>query len=133
MSTFDAPSRESCIAKRERTSTPLQALVLMNDPQFIEAARVYAENLSLAHAAPADRVKVAYTSLLTREPSSRELELLLAFYEQQVAIYQSQPETAAELLKIGEKPASGKVSPAQHAALTQVILLLFSHDDGVSR
>ncbi len=133
MSTFDAPSRESCIAKRERTSTPLQALVLMNDPQFIEAARVYAENLSLAHAAPADQVKVAYTALLTREPGSRELELLLAFYEQQVVTYQSQPETTAELLKIGEKPVSGKVSPAQHAALTQVILLLFSHDDAVSR
>ncbi|MBA4030420.1 MAG: hypothetical protein C0478_05950 [Planctomyces sp.] len=133
MSTFDAPSRESCVAKRERTSTPLQALVLLNDPQFVEAAKVYAEKLILAHPSPQARIQEAFTTLLTRSPSAKELELLESLLSQQTTDYQSHPAAAAELLKVGEKPPTGHAPPEQHAALTQTILLLFSHDDCVSR
>jgi hypothetical protein len=128
MTAFDAVSREVCVARRQRTNTPLQALILMNDPQFVEAARVLAERtLKEAGAAPADRIRYAFRRLATRDPDAGEMKLLLAMYERQRALFAAEPAGAEKLLKIGECKPDPALPPAEVAAatlLTQTIMNL---------
>src|SRR5690606_15485205 len=102
MLAFDATTREVCTAKREVTSTPLQALVLLNDPQFLEAARVLAEQLVAAH--PADvpaRIRDAFLHLAGREPDSVERDILRRLFDEQRAVFESDPEAASRYVQIG--------------------------------
>ena len=81
MIAFDAPNRSVCVVKREKTNTPLQALVLLNDPQFVEAARVLAQRLQHAHRDRAeDQIRRAFRLVCGRSPNNQELELLLTQY-----------------------------------------------------
>lgn len=134
MLTFDAGSREVCAVRRERTATPLQALVLWNDPQFVEAARVLAERL--LHDQPesaAMRQQSAFRLLTSRVPSDKEQEILSRLYQEQCVVYQAQPEDALALISIGEAPRDGNLNAAEHAALTALVLTLLSHDECVTR
>src|SRR6185295_13467472 len=86
MQTFDAPDREVCTAQRERTNTPLQALVTLNDPTYVESARILAEKmLTQGGATPEARVKYAFRLATARVPSEREISLLLDLFEHQRA------------------------------------------------
>jgi hypothetical protein len=121
MLTFDAVSREVCTAKRESTSTPLQALVLLNDPQFVEAARVLAQQLWKA--APDDaalRVKMAFRLATGRRPEPREQQILERAYEEQLALFGENPEAARKYLETGEAPVLEDV-PADELAATAVL------------
>jgi hypothetical protein len=81
MNTFDAPSRSTCIVQRQQTSTPLQALVLFNDPQFVEAARVIAHRAFNKYPLLKDRLRYTYRLLTARTPEESELAILTELYE----------------------------------------------------
>ncbi|MBN8248496.1 MAG: DUF1553 domain-containing protein, partial [Verrucomicrobia bacterium] len=108
LATFDAPNREVCTFARQRTQTPLQSLVLMNDPGFVEAARGLAQRVFREE--PSDlerRLLRAFRHTLGRRPAAGELEVLHGTYERQLARYREDPAAADALLKTGESPVPG--------------------------
>ena len=128
MTAFDSAGREVCVARRQSTSTPLQALVLLNDPTFVEAARVLGEKtLKEAGKADAERVRFMFRSLATREPSPEEARVLGEFYASQRKAFQSAPAEAAKLLAVGERKPDASLPSTEVAAaamLAQAILNL---------
>jgi hypothetical protein len=118
---FDAPTREVCTARRETTTTPLQALVLLNDPQFIEAARVMAEHLVRDCGQDTGQCIARGFRLVTgRLPKLHEQELFRQLYEEQLKHFESDPNATEQYLKIGEQPLD-KSLPAQQLAATAVL------------
>ncbi|MEN9678390.1 MAG: hypothetical protein RIS76_4286 [Verrucomicrobiota bacterium] len=134
MLSFDAGSREVCTANREITATPLQSLVLMNDPQFIEAARVLAEQLWKEPAVSLDeRLIGGFRAVTGRLPASEEKQILRRLYDEQWRYFSDQPAAAAQLLKTGERPADATLSATQVAATTLVVSTLMNHDEFVMK
>jgi hypothetical protein len=134
MLTFDATSREVCTAKRESTSTPLQALVLMNDPQFVEAARVLAQRLWLA--APDDaalRAEMAFRLATGRHPEPRERAILEQLYQEQLELFRDRPEEARKYVQTGAAPALPGVPEEQLAAATVLASTLMNLDEFVMK
>ncbi|MCU1292944.1 MAG: Protein of unknown function (DUF1553)/Protein of unknown function (DUF1549)/Planctomycete [Bryobacterales bacterium] len=130
MDIFNAPSREVCIVRRERTNTPLQALVTMNDPQFVEAARVLAQNALLDSRGDFDR-QVDYISnrLLARNLDEKERAVAVRSYRDYFAYYTSAPADAAKLVRVGaSKPAAGLPVPSL-AAMTMLTNELMNLDE----
>ncbi|MCB1062308.1 MAG: DUF1553 domain-containing protein [Verrucomicrobiae bacterium] len=131
---FDAPARETCVIHRSRTNTPLQALVLMNDPIFIEAARHLAGRLMKESTQlPTDRIAHAFRLTTARHPSADEIEVMLGIYHQQVAYYESHPEEAAALLSVGESPRDESLDPIEHAAWTCIGNLMLCLDETLTK
>jgi len=130
MLTFDATSREVCTAKRETTTTPLQALVLMNDPQFVEAARVLGERLLKEH--PTDvaaRVRGAVQALAGRVPDEKELTILQQLFEEQRSFYAKESEAADKLLATGESKPDESLPHAEFAATTMLVSAVMNFDE----
>ena len=116
-------------ARRQATSTPLQALVLLNDPQFVEAARVLGERtLKEGGASTAGRVRFAFRHLAAREPAPAELKLLERLFEEQRALFSREPGEAAKLLKTGERKADPALPPADLAAATVLAQTILNLD-----
>jgi hypothetical protein len=128
MAAFDAPSREVCVVKRSNTGTPQQGFVLLNDTQFVEAARVLAEKtLHEGGRAPEQRIHFAFRRLTAREPDRREMRLLRQLFEEQKKLFAKEPDRAAKLVAVGDRkrdPALDPVELAATTALTQTILNL---------
>lgn len=133
MLTFDAPSRETCTVRRPRTNTPLQALVLMNDTQFVEAARQFAQRIMAAEQTPEKRATYAFRLATCRTPDERETAVLVKLYEDQLAEYQANPEAAKQLLSVGELKRDETLEPAEHAAWTMVANLILNLDETVTK
>ena len=125
---FDAPSREVCVARRQTTSTPLQAFVLLNDPQFVEAARVLGERVVKEAADPAARVRLAFRSLATREPTATEQRLLTGLYTSQLQSFRGDTTAAAKLLAVGDRKPDPALPPAEVAAATVVAQTILNMD-----
>lgn len=122
MVTFDASKRDVCILKREATTSPLQPLVTLNGPQFIEAARVLGQKLIAKHQDNRQAViEEAFYLLISRDPSDEEIQILLDLYESQRKAFDQKPADANKLLKIGNAELSLTESPREHAAATIVI------------
>jgi hypothetical protein len=125
---FDAPSREECVADRARSNTPLQTLALLNDPTYVEAARVFAEKLLREGGETTDsRLAWTFERALARQIKPREREVLVNLLEKHRSEYQQDPSAAAELLTVGAKPAASDLEKVELAAWTSVaraILLL---------
>jgi hypothetical protein len=134
MMTLDAADRSYCVVRRQATSTPLQALVLLNDPQMVEAARhVAGRTLREAGAGAEQRARYAFALVTGRRPSKDEVSVLKRLLEEQEAHFQKDLAAAERLLKVGEKPVPGEHPPAQLAAATVLAQLLFNHDEAVMR
>jgi hypothetical protein len=132
--TFDAPSRETCTVRRARTNTPLQALVLMNDVQYVEAARKLAERmLAEAGSTVEERVTHAFRLATARLPEADELGLLTSTYQAYLADYQARAEDAAQLLAIGEAKRNEALDPPQLAAATMVANLILNLDETITK
>ncbi|MEM8899447.1 MAG: DUF1553 domain-containing protein, partial [Bacteroidota bacterium] len=130
MTAFDAPNRDFCVVKREKTNTPLQALVLMNDPQFVEAARVMAQKVQ--QKAPGDlqaQLAYAWKASIGRTSSEKELGFLVEFFQHQLITFQDSPQKAKELLATGKHPQDPSLDPAYTAALTMVNSIILNHDE----
>ncbi len=134
MSTFDAPSRESCTVRRERTNTPLQALLLLNDPQYIEAARALAERvLSLERKNFDDRLQVM-ARLCTGHPASQAtVDELRGLYDEQFKKFKGSPEAAQALIHIGQPMKSEPTDKSELAAWTMVANVMLNLDETVNK
>jgi hypothetical protein len=131
---FDAPSREECTAERPRSNTPLQALVLLNDPTYVEAARVFAARIIReAGAAPADRAAFALRQALGREAKPDEVAILVALYEKHVQQYAAAPAAAGELLQVGEAKPPADTAATELAAWTSVARAILNLHETITR
>lgn len=131
---FNAPSREVCTVRRERTNTPLQALVTLNDPQFVEAARRLAENTLRDHAAD-DRQALRYVArrVLCREFTDNELQVLLADKRAYLDHYRSSPEDAAALVGVGDAPLDEGIPPVELACWTMLCSEVMNLDEALNK
>jgi hypothetical protein len=134
MDIFNAPTRELCTVRRERTNTPLQALVTMNDTQFVEAARVLAQRAMLSAGADAGR-RFGFMSrlLLARDLDERELEVVRKAWRDYLNYYDSNPEDAKKLVSVGEAKADESLNKAELAALTMVANQLMNLDEVLNK
>jgi hypothetical protein len=131
--TFDAPDREVCTVRRSRTNTPLQALVLMNDPTYVEAARKLGERM-LRHAKePEDRIAFAFRLATARAPRDQESALLLATLSRQLAHFRADEKAARKLLAVGESPADTSLPAIELAAYAMVANVILNLDETVTK
>jgi hypothetical protein len=134
MNTFDAPSRESCIVRRERTNTPLQALLLLNDPQYVEAACGLAQRTMLEGGDSVEqRARFLFYAATCRQPQVDELADLVAAYQQEFEHYRANPKAAKELIASGSMPADKKLDGPELAAWTMVANIVLNLDEVVTR
>ncbi len=133
LSTFDAPDREKCVARRAVTNTPLQALALLNDTTYIEAARVLAQRvIREAGPNPAKRIDRAFVLALARQPQAEESKTIAALAKQKLADYRSQPEEAKKLVSVGESKVA-PVDPAELAAWTMAMSVILNLDETITK
>ena len=129
MAAFDAPSREACTIRRVRTNTPLQALVTLNDPVYVECAQALARRMLATGPNPPDRVRVGFQACLVRPPTSAEVDRLILLYETVKAKYAGNPTEAVKLATDPLGPLPKGVDPAEAAAWTVVANVLLNLDE----
>ena len=130
---FDAPNREVCTLERGSTNTPLQALVLLNDVQFVEAARAFAERILQRPGSDATRLAWAFTEVTSRAPAPAEAALLQRALVRGRAHFAAAPEAAARVLASGESPRDESLPVVEHAAWSQVAALLLNLSEALTR
>jgi hypothetical protein len=132
MTTFDAPKRSICVVKRDRTDTPLQALVLMNGVQYVEAARVLAQKLWTQTTGDLRKmIESAFMHCLSRKPDAKELAICEQLYQEQLAYYKGASAEAEKLMQHGSAPRDDTLPTAELAAATVLCQALLSHDESV--
>jgi hypothetical protein len=129
LAAFDAPTREACVVRRSRTNTPLQALATMNDPQFVEASRHFAERAMAGGKTDAERATYAFRMAATRKPNANELKVLLKIFRAEKTKYLANPENALSFLSIGESKRNEALNSADHAAWTVVCSMILNLDE----
>ena len=134
MTIFDAPNREICTVKRESTNTPLQALVLLNDPQFVEAARALACRLGSKYGDDFETIiNSGFLLALTREVSQKELEILERLYEQQLQHFSEKPEELSNYLAVGDFKVPEHLNKKKIAALAVVCSTILNMDEAYTK
>jgi hypothetical protein len=134
LSTFDAPDRETCTVRRARTNTPLQALILLNDPTYLEASRKLAERV--LHEAPSDsnqRLAFLFETVTCRPPSNDELSILARIRDHQRQHYQQHPDQITPLLSIGESAKDDSLDRLELASWTMTASAVLNLDETVTR
>jgi hypothetical protein len=134
LATFDAPDRETCLIRRARTNTPLQSLVLMNDPTYVEAARKLAERVLIAGGdTPANRLDYAFLLASARPAGAADTEILLPLLAEATERYRKSPEQAQNLLHVGASAINGSLDPAELAAWTVVGSVILNLDETITK
>jgi hypothetical protein len=131
--TFDAPTREECTINRVTSNTPLQALVLLNDPIYVEAARVFAASIMKEKNGLGDRVDWAIERALDRQPTKEERGILEELYRSSLAEFLRSPADAASFVHTGEAPAPEDLKPAEFAAMTTVARAILNLHETITR
>ncbi|MCG8652984.1 MAG: DUF1553 domain-containing protein, partial [Pirellulales bacterium] len=130
---FDVPSREKCTVQRPRTNTPLQALVTLNDPQFVEAARNLAQRLIQSESDVPARIDLAYQLCTSRHANEREIELVTGILQRQLKRFADAPDKANAFLAVGESQREPSIDPIQHAAWSVVAQVILNLDETLTR
>jgi hypothetical protein len=133
MVAFDAPNRETCVVARPSTTTPLQALVVLNDVQFVEASRAFAERIVSYSQADSDRLRWAFAECVSRPPSPAEFTILVDALERERIRYAENESAAREYLANGESPRNESIPIAEHAAWSQIAALLLNLSETITR
>ena len=133
LGTFDAPDRQVCTVRRARTTTPLQALVLMNDPTYVEASRQLAERMMAAAPDDAGRVAHAFRLATGRLPRAAETEVLVRLYRGQLEVFRSQAGAADQLLGVGDSPRTAGLDSAELGAWTVVASAILNLDETITK
>lgn len=133
MLVFDGSNRDQCEVNRMRTNTPLQALVLLNEPLMLEAARVFAERLMLEQSSAEEKVKKAFQTIVCRQPKQEELTMLLQYFEQERAGFKQSPGKARKFVDAGEYQHEKVKDVASLAALMQVVQTIYNLDEAITK
>jgi len=134
MLTFDAAKRDICAVERQATATPLQALVLLNDPQYVEAARALAEHVMVqAEASTDEQLASLFRKLTGRVASEQETRLLQAAYDDQHDYFQASPESVKQFLAIGDHRPNESLDPAKLAAMSMVAETVMNYEEAVTK
>jgi hypothetical protein len=133
LSAFDAPTREECTVNRVSSNTPLQALVLLNDPIFVEAARAFAERIVTNAKTFDSQLDWAFLNALNRKPSPEERNILASLYKKNVARFKSGEADPAKLLAVGESPLPASVDKTDLAAMTTVARAILNLHETITR
>jgi hypothetical protein len=133
MAIFDASNRDQCEVKRSQTNTPLQALVMMNDPTVLEASRVLAEKLTIENKSSAEKIIRAFRLIICRKPDEKEMKVLLAYYENQLKDFKNNPTKAKTILKAGEYPAVKNIDENMAAALMKTITVIYNLEEAITK
>ena len=130
---FDASNRDQCEVKRSKTNTPLQALMMMNDPLVLEASRVLAQQLLPGKTTEEEKVKTAFKRIMCRNATEKEMKLLMDYYKEQQQLFAQKKLNAEKILKVGEYPMNDKLDPAQLAALMKVINTIYNLEEAITK
>ncbi|MED5586366.1 MAG: PSD1 and planctomycete cytochrome C domain-containing protein [Verrucomicrobiota bacterium] len=134
LKTFDAPEREFCTTRRSKTNTPLQALVMLNGTQFVEAARHLAQRMLIEGGGTLnERITYGFRLVNARVPGQPELALLRDAYTENLQHYQSNGQAALQLLQVGDSPFNNALNQAKLAAMTSVARLLFNLNESITK
>ncbi len=134
MVTFDASKGDVCTVKRPNTNTPLQALVLMTDPQYVEAARIMAERMR-KEGGDDLRAQITYGFRLAtgRRPKPAEVDLLVQLYQDEYRKFDADLPSADSLLAVGDYPPDPTLNRSETAALAMVASLMINHDEAYTK
>jgi hypothetical protein len=131
---FDAPTREYCVVRRPRTNTPLQALALMNDPQFVESSRSFAQRMLLEGGKNSgDRISYGFRLATSRKPGADEIKVLQEVVDRELADYRKDETGAEKLLNVGSFKAKASLDSAELAAWTTVASMILNLDETVTK
>ena len=134
MQVFDASSREYCTVRETRTNTPLQALNLMNDTTYVEAARLLGQRMMTEGGSkPEDRLALGLRLAAGRRPDERDTRLLLDDLQTQLKYFRGHPQEAAKLLAVGVKPADKTLNPEELSAWSMVASLILNLDEVITK
>jgi hypothetical protein len=133
MLTFDGSNRDQCEVKRARTNTPLQALVLLNDPQVLEAARVLAEKLSTENISDEQKIEKAFRLIICRRATEKEKKILFAYYKKENEEFSKEAATAERFLKVGEYKHEEVINKTAAAALMQVVHTIYNMEEAITK
>lgn len=133
MMTFDAASRDFCAVRRQSTSTPLQALVLMNDPQVLEASRVMAYRAIENGEGLESAINQMFRRTTSRHPSPQELQVLVDYYQEELTHFEQNPAAANAFLSVGEHEQNSILPPAEMAAYAMVANAIFNLDESINK
>ena len=126
---FDGSNRDQCEVKRPSTNTPLQALVMMNDPQVLEASRVMAERISKEKLSDEEKLTKAFRLIVSRRPSSKEQTILSEYYKSEAQLFSQSKERVEMLMSIGEYQKEKPTTEA--AALMETVMMIYNMDEAV--
>jgi hypothetical protein len=133
MVAFDAPNREVCTVTRGNTTTPLQALVSLNDTQFVEASRALGERLAKHPGNDAAKLRWAFLEVVSREPTAKEISVVTKSLVRERTRYAQDALRAQTVLAVGESPRDAQIPAGEHAAWMQVATLLLNLSEAVTR
>ncbi|MEX2514335.1 MAG: PSD1 and planctomycete cytochrome C domain-containing protein [Cyclobacteriaceae bacterium] len=130
---FDGSNRDMCMVSRGRTNTPLQALVMMNDPLVLEASRVMASNLGQILNRPEEAIEEAFVRILGRMPKEEEKVLMENYYQEEFQRFNKNPDLAKKAIHVGEYPVEEGKSEIVTASLMQVIVAIYNLEEAITK
>ena len=130
---FDASNRDQCEVKRSRTNTPLQALVMMNDPTVLEASRAFAQYLLSTNKPADDKIARAFRTIICRKASAKEMTILKDYYAEQLQLLREKKLDALKTLAVGDSPVDKRLDPAESAALMKVISTIYNMEEAITK
>jgi hypothetical protein len=133
MMLFDASNRDQCEVKRLKTNTPLQALIMMNDPTVLEASRVLAQNLIAEQSSTDEKIKKAFRLIICRNASSKEISILKNYYGEQLQLFQQKKLDAKATLNEGEYPLNEKIDLNSSAAMMKVVGTIYNMEEAITK
>ncbi len=128
---FDASNRDQCEVKRSKTNTPLQALIMMNDPTVLEASRVLSQKLVSESSSTEEKISKAFRLIICRKTSEKELSLLKKYYDEQLQLFQQKKLDALKTLKEGEYPLNEKIDLNKSAAMMKVVNTIYNMEEAI--
>lgn len=133
MALFDASNRDQCEVKRSKTNTPLQALIMMNDPTVLEASRVLAQQLMGESSAAEEKIQKAFRLIICRKTSSKEKEILSAYFNDQVLLFRQKKSDAKSTINVGEYPKKEIADSIVFAALVKTINTIYNMEEAITK
>jgi hypothetical protein len=133
MMLFDASNRDQCEVKRLKTNTPLQALIMMNDPTVLEASRVLAQKLVSEQSSAEEKISKAFRLIICRKASDKELTILKNYYDDQLLLFQQKKLNAQTTVKVGEYPLNEKLDMNSSAAMMKVVNTIYNMEEAITK